>query len=329
MIASAILATGIFFVMGNMVNLATLRHDSDDVRKAAAIADSVVQSIQGTSWDDLNDRTKPAAYLAWARRVDPENNGIADDDEWLGDRDSAPAMVANGTTPESRRMLPQRVADDGTIQPLVSGLDGLRVYIEYYRAVTATDEEGARFAGPDGLPLLGGLVQGLIEFAPANPNGNRMLVRTSEDTNANTVLDIGSEDANSNGVLDPGEDFNFNGILDAATTEDLNGDGMISAIEPTRAQRLGGTGVVDQQSGVNRLPIYTTQTGVHELMLPADQSITSQAEVRLGANDPVAVRIVVTWIDSMRALPQDTTSALDREARMPRRFYEAFTLRRR
>jgi hypothetical protein len=165
MIAIVILASGIMFIIGGHLNLSMIRKDSDQMFTANEVADTVMHAVMSASWDELNDRTKPLAWLTWTRQVDPEDDGCANDDEWLGDRDSLAydtnAMLVAGTTPETRRMLPARVRSDGTIEPLVTGLRGLRVYVEYYRAITATDAEGVRMSGPDGLPLVGGIMQGV------------------------------------------------------------------------------------------------------------------------------------------------------------------------
>lgn len=334
MVGCAILATGIFFVLGNSMNVTNLRVSTEESRRAAMIAENIVTAIQATPWDDLNDRGKPGAWLSWTRRVDPEDNGMADDSEWLGDLDSlrydGTAMIdPAGNTPQTRRMLPDRVADDGTIVPLASGLRGLRVYVEYYRAISSTDEDGAVIKGPDNLPAWGGMIQGLYERIAGDPIGNRILIRTSEDANGNGALDSTTEDLNGNGVLDPGEDTNGNGLLDTTTSEDRDGNGLINAIDATSAQTLmNPNGPVLQYAGINRLQHYMTQNGTSDLLMPNNQTISSQVGSRLGPNDPVAVRILVTWHDSNIALPTNTTSRIDFESRVHRMCYQAITLRR-
>lgn len=167
-IASAILASGTMFVLGGHMNLMRLRQATDARFQAKLVADVVVNAISSATWEDLNDRTKAQAWLTWTRRVDPESDGMANDDEWLGDKESvsgvAGTMLVNGSTPETRRWLPAIVSADGTVSPLVSRLRGLRVYVEYFRALTATDAEGVRMTGPDGLPMTGGLVQGVASL---------------------------------------------------------------------------------------------------------------------------------------------------------------------
>lgn len=258
-IASAILATGILFVLGGHMNLMRLRQATDARFQAKVVADTVVNAIASAAWDDLNDRTKPHTWMTWTRRVDPEADGMANDDEWLGDRGSvgsvASSMLVDGATPETRRWLPRAVNADGSVSPMASGLRGLRVYVEYYRASTATDEDGAQMAGPDGLPMTGGLMQGVPSLG----------------TTAGTIL---------------------------MTTSNASGQGN----EPVEGHALlGSTGVVRKVAGKNQLFRIVTQSGVSELALPADQTIASQTGIRLGENNEVAVRVVVTWLDDESA----------------------------
>lgn len=281
-IASAILASGILFVLGGHMNLVRLRQTTDSQFQAKLVADVVVNAIAAAAWEDLNDRSKPHTWLTWTRRVDPEGDGMANDDEWLGDRDStsgvANAMLVNGTTPETRRWIPQAVLADGTSAPMISGLRGLRVYVEYYRAFTATDAEGVRMTGPDGLPMTGGLIQGVA----------------SQGTTAGTIL------------------------MTTSTPSGLEN-------EPVQGQALiGGGGIVPQTGGINRLYRIVTQSGVSELALPADQTVASQIGTRLGDNDPVAVRVVVTWFDESADRP-----STDPENTAMRRYQEIVTVRRR
>ena len=69
----------------------------------------------------------------------------------------------------------------------------------------------------------------------------------SEDFNGNATLDR-SEDLNGNGQLDAGEDLNNNGKLDFAISEDYNGDGMLTPLNPITVLAPNGTQILSTQT---------------------------------------------------------------------------------
>lgn len=147
MMAIGILTVGTAAVVSQMVSLHSNRMWTDDVSDGRYVMDYMIHSLQAMNWDDLNDRTKPEAYLFWARV--PDADGVDNDDYSLGDDLNLP-LVAGSQDPTQVRRLPFKTR-----------ADGLRVYVEYFRAVTAVDSSGAVLADSanGNAPCSGGLLE--------------------------------------------------------------------------------------------------------------------------------------------------------------------------
>jgi prepilin-type N-terminal cleavage/methylation domain-containing protein len=145
MMAVAILSVGLAGVISQISTLDRQRRWTRDVTQARMVAEYLSNGIQGMKWEDLNDRSKPEAYLYWSRY--PDADGVLNDNNFLSD--SAP-LVANSQDPTQRRRL-----------PFLTGLDDARVYLEYFRAQTATDSSGTMLLDTN-LPCQGGLLESRI-----------------------------------------------------------------------------------------------------------------------------------------------------------------------
>ncbi len=152
MVAISVLTIGMLAVISGIANQDMVRRDVDDYRQARQVAEFILQGAQAQNWDDLNNLQEDDAYLYWARHPDTSNDGIDNDDNSLGDDRGLPLVVGT-QDPRQRRRLPFQTT-----------LDGLRVYVEYYRAHTALDSFGdvIRDTANGNAPCDGGLLDGTL-----------------------------------------------------------------------------------------------------------------------------------------------------------------------
>jgi hypothetical protein len=218
MIALVILSIGLFTVLSNQAATGVVRKEADEHRRAREVADLVMHAIQGASWDDLNNLDRPETYLTWARPFDI--NGVQGTN-WLTDtRVSDPSRwLAGAPASEPDRRL-----------PTVTGLVDLRVYVEYFRAVTARDENGATLPDPDvnGGFLTGGLfAPGGVAPSRPQPNITGSFAGTPPPALPVRPLPLWKSDR------DPGMADSLEGPLDAP-----EGASAIPGVEQTRATTL-------------------------------------------------------------------------------------------
>jgi prepilin-type N-terminal cleavage/methylation domain-containing protein len=258
MISVMVLAVAVSAVLGSIVNLSSLRKDSGDVQKAQQAATYMVQVLQGTNWDDLNDQSKPETYLTWARWPDFDGTGTIDDDAncLIGSLDPAPGA--------GNRCL-----------PFLTGLDDLRIYLEYYRAVTAADENGITLRNGANY-CFSGLLEGSLVRTPDAAGEIWTIDPTagppSRPQNLLSGLAL---------VERVGSDLAPHIPSIGITSVDASGDGAADPIEPIR--------------------------------LPWNAAIRTLSGVTIGAEDPVVARIMVTWKDRSLAAPEPPKHAARRQ----------------
>jgi len=253
MVSVMIMAVAVSAVVGSIANLHGLRNDTDDVQRAHNVASFMTQSLMGTNWDDLNDQSKPTAYLSWARIPDVDGTGTIDDD--------------------SNCLTDRRDAADTNRLPFMTGLNDVRVYLEYYRAVTALPTDGTNIPLSNaGKQCFAGLLQGT-------------LVRTTSP--AGEVWNI-----------DP------NGGEATRPQEALSGLALGERVGSDLRPRIAPIGIA---------PLLSGGDPIEPILLPAATAISTLSGVTIGANDPITARIVVSWMDRNLPAPAAGTHAARRQ----------------
>lgn len=146
MIALTVMAVAIAGALGLVVNSDAARRNTRDNVMAHAIERALLERFAAAASEDLNTT---AAAWSLCRVRDENGNGNEDDDaNWLTDD---PTVAASVDPVQLRRVL-QTVPGKPTLGLIdaPTGLDRFRVWIEYFRGVTALDDKGQPIPGRTG-----------------------------------------------------------------------------------------------------------------------------------------------------------------------------------
>lgn len=151
-LAVFVLSVGLLTAISQINTLRTVRMQAQDIATVQGIVSAIAERFQGARWDTLGStiapwsisRTEPNAGVATVTKplVDDNDVNLAsfdeNDDGALTDVEVADVRTARGLRSLGLIAAPTGIAD-------------LRIYIEYYRAVTMRDADGNPVAAAPGM----------------------------------------------------------------------------------------------------------------------------------------------------------------------------------
>jgi hypothetical protein len=263
MIAVMVIAIGMGGILGAIGTLHRQRGTTDDLRRAREIGELILHSIQAMDWDVLNDRTEVTASLSWSRPL-------------LCYRDQANAAVlCEGNVAHTL---------DGTVYPPTFMSDAADPGLPEERRIRIGD---GQYLVNTGLPGLQVYLEYYRMSAARDITAVTAYPISENRESPGTGLEVRPADGGifSTYYLDPSDStWKWSDRLDQPRYD-------------------SGTWAASDDPAVLPVPDLETlrgASGVARFQLPDNQAIASQSGVRLGPEDGVGIRIIVSWLDRQR-----------------------------